>query len=120
MRLLLDSCLSWLIASELRLDGHDVGSVAEWDRDPGDAQIMAIAAAESRVIITNDKGFGALAVLRRMRHAGMIRFKRTPPEEHLPLCRKAIALHEKELLAGAIVVVSPQRIRVRMPGREKP
>src|SRR5438874_1990096 len=106
MRFVVDSCVSWLLADALRGEGHDVVSVAEWDRDPGDAQIMMVAAAESRIIITNDKGFGALAVHRRMQHAGMIRFKATPPEQHLPLCRRVIALHEKELLAGAIVVAS--------------
>ena len=119
MRLLVDNCLSWFLADELRRDGHDVATVTEWDRDPGDGQIIEIAAAESRVIITNDKGFGTMAVHRGMQHAGMIRFKRTPPEEHLPLCRRVLELHEQDLLAGAVIVASPERIRVRERGRRK-
>ena len=73
MKVLLDSCVWGKAALELRGKGHDVVSVDDWGKDPGDEQILLRGAAEARVVVTLDKDFGELAVLRGLKHCGIIR-----------------------------------------------
>lgn len=58
MRFIVDRCAGKRIAEWLRERGHD-GAVA-WDEepDPGDAELLARAAREDRVLVTMDKDFG--------------------------------------------------------------
>lgn len=73
MKLLLDSCISGTAASELRAAGLDVLYAGEWIEDPGDDEILARAYEERRILVTLDKDFGELAVVRGTAHAGIIR-----------------------------------------------
>jgi predicted nuclease of predicted toxin-antitoxin system len=59
--------------AELRAAGHDVVWVGDWPADPGDERILAVAAAEGRVLVTLDNDFGELVVLHRQPSAGIIR-----------------------------------------------
>ena len=45
----------------------------DWDVDPGDDEILARAAQEGRILITLDKDFGELAIVRQQPHAGIVR-----------------------------------------------
>lgn len=72
MRVLLDTCVWGGIKDVLAGEGHD----AEWtgdEKDLGDQQIIRRAHEQGRVLVTLDKDFGELAVLRGMPHAGIIR-----------------------------------------------
>ena len=91
---------------ELRANGHDVSWVGEWP-------ILARAAAEGRVLVTLDNDFGALAVLHRQRHAGIIRIIEESVWLHAAQRERAIAEHGQVLSEGAIVVVEGERMRVR-------
>src|SRR5687767_2878931 len=55
MRLLVDECTGPAVARWLRGRGHDVFSVYEEARGMDDVSVLAKAAAEQRVLITNDK-----------------------------------------------------------------
>ena len=44
--------------------GHDVQWVGDGVGDPGDAAILSTAHAESRVLVTLDKDFGELAIVK--------------------------------------------------------
>lgn len=55
MKVLLDSCVWGGARDELRALGHEVVWAGDWDKDPGDAEILAIAFAEERVLVTLDK-----------------------------------------------------------------
>jgi predicted nuclease of predicted toxin-antitoxin system len=70
LKILLDTCLSVQARDALRTAGHDVVWGGDWDEDPGDETIMALALKEARVLITLDKDFGELAVLQRIQHGG--------------------------------------------------
>jgi predicted nuclease of predicted toxin-antitoxin system len=72
MKLLLDSCVWGKATAELRAAGHDAVWAGDWDEDPGDGEILARAFAEQRVLITLDKDFGELAVVRGMPHRGIL------------------------------------------------
>ena len=57
MNVLLDTCVWGKAAAVLRARGHDVVWAGDWDRDPGDEEILAIAHREGRVLVTLDKDF---------------------------------------------------------------
>jgi predicted nuclease of predicted toxin-antitoxin system len=73
VKLLLDSCVWGGALTRLRAAGHDVVWSGEWPADPGDEEILARALAEGRVLVTLDKDFGELAVVRELPHAGIVR-----------------------------------------------
>ncbi len=53
--------------------GHDVVWTGDWERDPGDVEILAKAHAERRVLVTLDKDFGEHAIVYRTPHSGILR-----------------------------------------------
>lgn len=55
MRLLLDTCMWGGARQELEAAGHDVVATVDWEKDPGDEEILAQAFRERRVLITLDK-----------------------------------------------------------------
>ncbi|HEV2293939.1 MAG TPA: DUF5615 family PIN-like protein [Tepidisphaeraceae bacterium] len=73
MKLLVDSCLSFHAVEAIRQAGHDATWAGEWPSDPGDEQILCIASAESRILVTIDKDFGELVMVQGMLHCGLIR-----------------------------------------------
>ena|SRR5581483_332041 len=103
------------ITHDLRQDGHDVEAVAEWTHDPGDRTILAYAHAHQRVLVTLDKDFSDLIVRDRRPHADLLRLVTESVHQQTPMVRDAIAKHEADLLAGAIVTVEENHIRVRPP-----
>jgi hypothetical protein len=60
----LDTCVSAALQPILAEVGHDVIWTGAWEKDPGDDEILAFARREGRVLVTLDKDFGSLAVLR--------------------------------------------------------
>lgn len=114
MRLLIDSCV-WKPAGEaLAADGHDVAFIADLASDPGDDAIMARAIDEQRVLITQDKDFGELAVRGALSHFGILRLVGFSSRRQAGVCRLALAHYESELAQGAIVTVELGRVRVRL------
>jgi len=115
VRLLIDSSVWSPVAHDLRQDGHDVESVHDWPRDPGDRAILAHAHRHQRVLVTLDKDFGDLIVHRRHPHAGMLRIVTESVHKQIWMIRDAIAKHHDDLLNGCIVTVEEDHIRVRPP-----
>ena len=116
MKLLIDNCLSYVVASALRAEGHDVESVSDWPEDPGDRRVLASAVRASRVLITADREFGELVVFERLASTGIIILDpNIAAVDHAASCLRAIATHATELLAGGIVIVMPDKMRARTP-----
>jgi predicted nuclease of predicted toxin-antitoxin system len=109
--LLLDTCMWQPTADDLRADGHDVIWSGEWDVDPGDAEILAIAFREQRVLITLDNDFGELALKRKLPHAGIIRIVDPDVRRHSAICRRVLHSHAEQLAAGAVVAADDDRTR---------
>jgi predicted nuclease of predicted toxin-antitoxin system len=112
---LLDACV-WGAASEvLRAAGNDVECVADWRTDPGDEEVLARAHAAGRVLVTLDRDFGELAVVRGVPHSGIVRLVAVSAREQGAACLQVMERYGAELAQGAIVTLEPGRIRVRPP-----
>ena len=112
MRLLVDLCIArWTILG-LRAEGHDVLSLAEEKSNPSDREILAWAAKEERVVLTEDADFGELIFRDALASAGLLRLEQVNPVDQLDLACRALALHAVPLLRGAIVTARRNRIRV--------
>ncbi|MFZ2448745.1 MAG: DUF5615 family PIN-like protein [Syntrophobacteraceae bacterium] len=117
MKVLLDTCVWGGAADTLRAVGHDVIWAGEWKEDPGDEEILARAHNEGRVLVTLDKDFGELAIVRRLPHSGILRLVHFPARQQGHVTIRVLAQYEEELSLGAIVTVDLQKIRIRPPYR---
>lgn len=113
MKVLLDGCVWGGARDALRIAGHEVESTADWPRDPGDEEILAHAFENTQVLITLDKDFGEIAVVRQRPHHGFIRLVTLRAEDQGPAAVAVLTRYEQDLSAGAIVTVEPGRVRVR-------
>jgi predicted nuclease of predicted toxin-antitoxin system len=113
LKLLLDTCVSPRARAALNDAGHDAVWAGDWESDPGDDAILETAEREGRVLVTLDKDFGELAVVFGRRHCGIIRLVDLDPRQQAAACKAVLARHGEELVAGAIVTVTPDRVRVR-------
>jgi predicted nuclease of predicted toxin-antitoxin system len=117
LKVLLDSCVWGPAANEIRAAKHDVKRVEDWPADPGDEAILSIASQESRVLVTLDKDFGELAIVRDLPHAGIIRLVGIQAIRQATACLAVLDRYGDELTSGAIVTVEPGRVRVRASSR---
>jgi len=115
MKLLLDTCIWGGAADELRMRGHDVIWSGDWDEDPGDEEILTTALAQGRILVTLDKDFGELAVVRRVPHCGILRIAGFPARRQAGVIEVILNRHGKELEGGAVITVEPGKIRIRPP-----
>lgn len=115
MRLLLDTCVWGGGVKILKEAGHDVVWAGEWAQDPGDEEILNIAGREGRILVTLDKDFGELAIVKGTKHSGIVRLVSISANQQVPMCLRVLALHGAELGSGAIVTAEPGRLRLRPP-----
>lgn len=119
MKALLDGCV-WGGAREVLVAaGHEVECVADWPRDPGDPEILAHAYRNHQVVITLDKDFGEIAIVRRHSHSGIVRLVTLRADQQGAAAVGALARYEEELPRGAIVTVEPGRVRVHLDTSER-
>jgi predicted nuclease of predicted toxin-antitoxin system len=85
----------------------------DWPADPGDDDILATALRDRRILVTLDKDFGELAVLRGQAHAGIIRIVNMAARRQAAVCLQVAARYASELAEGAIVTAEPGRLRIR-------
>ncbi len=115
MRFLLDQSAEARIATFLTEHGHDATRVArDYPAGIPDERVLAIARAEGRILITNDKDFGELVFRRGLPHAGVILFRfplDATAQEKITALQRLLASHPTEL--DRFVVLTPQGVRVR-------
>jgi predicted nuclease of predicted toxin-antitoxin system len=117
LKLLLDTCLSVQARGALQAAGHDVIWGGDWQEDPGDEAILALACKEGRVLVTLDRDFGELAVLQGASHCGILRLVDFSVRHQAAACLKIIADHATELEEGCVITAQPGRIRIRQTGK---
>lgn len=69
MKLLLDACVWGGAARELEGRSHDVVWAGARSEDPGDEEILRRAHADGRALVTLDKDFGEIAIVRGVPHS---------------------------------------------------
>ena len=115
MDILLDTCIWNGVQKELQIEGHDVIWIGNMAKDPGDTAIISRGFAESRILITLDKDFGELAILRRFPHYGIIRLVNCAGQKQGRLATSILKRYPEELIHCAIITAEPGRVRIR-PG----
>lgn len=112
MKFLVDECTGPTVARWLRQQGHDVFSVYDQARGMPDDEIIQMAVAQRRILITNDKDFGERIYRDHRPHRGLILLRLE--DERAP-SKIAVLSHLLTQYANrideAFVVVSEQRVR---------
>jgi len=76
MKFLLDENVDLPLGDYLNARGYDVTAVAlDYTRSIEDHEVLEIARAEDRILITNDKDFGELIYRQQLEHTGVILFR---------------------------------------------
>lgn len=117
MRLLVDQNLARRVAAALRAAGHDAVHVAERGLAAADDDdILALAVAERRVVISEDADFGALLARSGDRVPSFVLLRTAEPlspDDQAALLVANLPRVEDDLEAGAIVAFRRGRLRVR-------
>jgi predicted nuclease of predicted toxin-antitoxin system len=103
------------VQTELVAAGYDVVWTGDWSEDPGDEEILATAYSEGRILITLDKDFGELAIVRGTAHCGILRLVNLSTRQQATVCLRVLELYGNELVSGAIVTAELGKVRIRPP-----
>ena len=97
----------------VRSAGHDVLAVSEFQQRSVDEELMELANAQDRILITEDKDFGWRAFIAPMDSPGVILI-RFPADARVALADSAaeIVRDYGERLRGAFVVLRPGAVRI--------
>ena len=116
MRFLIDECLSRVLVDALRRRGHDVKFIRDEAKGSDDVDVLAMATAENRLLISEDRDFGLLTVRNRTPAIGVIRVDVS--EFRWPSIK--LADHVADTLEtmgdrciGCLTTIEPGRVRQR-------
>ena len=119
MRFLLDVCAaSRRMRDTFVKRGHDVLSALESNPHTTDEELLSLARAERRVLVTEDKDFGELVFVHRLPHPCIVRFVEMAAAEKVAAMLELIEHHAEAMGEGSLIVVTQSRIRIRQ--REQP
>jgi predicted nuclease of predicted toxin-antitoxin system len=114
MRWLADECVAATLVALLRSDGHDVLYVAEVAAGLSDADVVALALQEKRLLLTEDKDFGDLVFRRERAVPGVVLMRVDTDNSKLKAARLAAAIDQYgDGLFGRYMVIERGRFRSR-------
>jgi len=118
MKFLVDECCGPVVASWLREQGHDARRVADISPGLDDAVVLELAHAESLILVTSDKGFGARVFQKGEPHSGVVllRLNDERPQVAVRVLSGVLEQLGPEI-QGRFVVATERRVR---PSRGKP
>lgn len=116
VKFLIDECLPRLLAIQLCAAGHDAVSVVGLGlAGASDQVVMEAAREQGRVLVSADTDFGELLARSNERRPSLVLYRgeEVDPEVLALTLLANLKQIEEPLVAGAIVVVLDDRIRVR-------
>jgi predicted nuclease of predicted toxin-antitoxin system len=114
VRWIADECVAASLVASVRVAGHDVLYVAEVAAGFGDADVIALAMREKRLLLTEDKDFDDLVVRRGHAVPGVVLMRIDPEHAELKKMRLAAAIKRYgEGLFGRYMVIEEGRFRSR-------
>lgn len=114
MRWLADECVAAPLVTLLRAEGHDVLFVAEAAAGYSDADVVALALTEKRLLLTEDKDFGDLVFRRERAVPGVVLLRIGLESSELKATRLAAAIARYGGgLFGRYTVIEETRFRSR-------
>jgi predicted nuclease of predicted toxin-antitoxin system len=114
MQFLVDESAGSAVAAHLSGLGHDVLSVAQAMPQADDVTILARAARESRIVVTNDKDFGELIFRSGQAHTGVVLLRlRDESSANRVRVMQAVLDQCGNTLPNQFVVASETQIRIR-------
>jgi predicted nuclease of predicted toxin-antitoxin system len=118
--LFVDECVSLLIVDDLRHRGCDVACASYLCPGEPDEKVLALAAAAGRVVITDDWGFGELAIRQSQPAFGVIilsLYELPAGVRERYASDKIVEIIDR--IKGHLAIIEPGRIRVRpLPSRQ--
>jgi predicted nuclease of predicted toxin-antitoxin system len=116
VKIVADENIDQQIVDRLRLDGHQVLSIADLDPGIDDDAVLLKSRESNSVLVTADKDFGELIFRQHLLHSGvmLIRLSGLKPEWKAELVALAFSKHADELSQG-FAVLSRRALRLRKP-----
>jgi predicted nuclease of predicted toxin-antitoxin system len=103
------------IGRALQALGYDVTTIAhDYPASLADREILALAVAEDRILVTNDRDFGDLIFRQGQPHRGVIYFRLpldSTADEKIEQIKRLLVTHRDQL--DRFLVVTPRGVRVR-------
>jgi len=115
VRWLADECIDAGLVAYLRRSGHDVLYMAETAPASNDADVMANALREQRLLVTEDKDFGDLVFRHGAAVPGIVLLRIDPAQHALKRQRLDAAIRRfgEAGLFGRYTIVEEGRFRLR-------
>jgi predicted nuclease of predicted toxin-antitoxin system len=114
MHFVVDENVSQHVVRRLRALGFDVTSIAGTLSGMSDTEVLKVAEAEGRMLITEDRDFGELVVRQRLGVRGVILLELDRLSNTAEADRVAeVIAFNVEKLAGNLTVIEPARVRIR-------
>jgi predicted nuclease of predicted toxin-antitoxin system len=117
LRFLVDNAISPAVAEALSRAGHDAVHVRDYGMQAAsDDEIFTRADAENRIIVSADTDFATLLAARKASSPSLVLFRHGSqhrPSDQIAVLTANLPRLEQDLEPGSVVVIEPERIRVR-------
>jgi predicted nuclease of predicted toxin-antitoxin system len=111
LKFLLDVNVGLTIAKALISAGHDVVRAASIDPRAEDQDVLALAFAQGRILVTYDRDFGELVFARSRELPPAVVYIRYEPQDVSDTVARLLPLLDFNLLKGHMTVIDARRTR---------
>lgn len=112
LKFLVDESTGIKVSKKLKQLGFDTISVIETMKGAKDIRVLRKAMEENRIIITNDKDFGWLAVSFKPPGIILLRLKDESANNKIKITQHIIEKH-RDVLYGSIIIATERKVRIR-------